>query len=191
MYKYNVSLLLIFLLFHSSIAIAQESVRIVEIKEQFSIWQSIIKKELSGATKIYQYAWGKNYEKTEWQKKEDKSDEKTLSEEISIIRKKKLGYFIQSEKYSFSGDWFVVSEHYYDDSGSILFIFWKMNTFYGGVTVEKRLYFDPKGKIIRNLKSLYKMNTKEKSNESFMDRDVSYKVDINKLPYRKYLTELP
>ena len=36
-----------------------------------------------------------------------------------------------------------------------------MNTFYGSATVERRLYYDRKGKNIRTLKDEYKLGTKE------------------------------
>ena len=63
-----------------------------------------------------------------------------------------------------------------------------MNTFYADepLTVEKRLYFDSNGSIIRELKSVYKMNTKEKIDVSFMDQEVLYVLTLNDLVFYNY-----
>ena len=98
-----------------------------------------------------------------------------------IIEKENLGYFLYTDNYSFSGDWYVAVDYYFDTKGKLYFIFWRMNSFYAEkpVTVEKRLYFDQEGEKIRDLVAVYKMNTKEKTDVSFMDKDVDYKMDIS------------
>jgi hypothetical protein len=162
--------------------------RINEIKARFAEWQPIIEVELKKSPVVYLYAWGENYANEEWTTREVKSDEKTLSETHAVIRNK-TGSFVYSQIYSFSGDWFIVSESYYDKNGKLFFIFWSMNTFQAEepATVEKRLYFDENKKMIKSLQSVYKMNTKEKIDISFMDRDVIYKTGFKDLAFDKYL----
>jgi hypothetical protein len=166
----------------------QSEDKINEIKARFAEWQPIVKVELEEAPVVYLYAWGENYANEEWTTQEIKSDEKTLSETHAVIRNK-TGSFVYSQIHSFSGDWFTVSENYYDKSGKLFFVFWSMNTFHAEepVTVEKRLYFDETGKAIKSLQNVYKMNTKEKTDVSFMDQDVAYKTDFEDLPFKKYL----
>lgn len=167
---------------------AGEPKRIEEIQARFSTWQSIIKIEQKNAAVIYRYAWGNNFEKEEWSRKLIKSDEKRLAEKITLI-KNKTGSWVYKEDFSLSGDWVIASEHYYDEEGKLFFVFWKMNTFQAEepVTVEKRLYFDKRGSIVRNLVAVYKMNTKQETKVSFMDRDVAYETSFSKQDFLKHL----
>jgi hypothetical protein len=167
---------------------AGESKRIEEIQARFSTWQPIIKSEQKSAAVIYRYAWGHNFEKEEWSSKPIKSDEKRLAEKVALI-KNKIGSWVYKENSSFSGDWIIASEHYYDEEGKLFFVFWKMNTFQAEepVTVEKRLYFDKQGKVVRNLVAVYKMNTKQETKASFMDREVAYETSFSKQDFLKHL----
>lgn len=63
-----------------------------------------------------------------------------------------------------------------------------MNTFYAEIalTVEKRLYFNNAGRLLREIKSVYKMNTQEKVDLSFMDKPVDYKLNLSELEVYKY-----
>ena len=51
------------------------------------------------------------------------------------------------------------------------------------LTVEKRLYFNADGELIKELQSTYKMNSKEKSTASFADREVAYNLQLNKMEF--------
>lgn len=166
---------------------AGESKRIEEIQTRFSTWQPIIKSEQKNAAVAYRYAWGNNFEKEEWSLKLIKSDEKRLAEKVTLI-KNKIGSWVQKEDFSFSGDWVIASEHYYDEEGKLFFVFWKMNTFQAEepVTVEKRLYFDKGGKVVRNLVAVYKINTKQETKASFMDREVDYETYFSKQDFLKH-----
>jgi len=167
---------------------AGEPKRIEEIQTRFSIWQPLIKSEQKNAAVVYRYAWGNNFEKEEWSTTLIKSDEKRLAEKVTLI-KHKTGSWVQKEDFSFSGDWVIASEHYYDEEGKLFFVFWKMNTFQAEepVTVEKRLYFDKQGKVVRNLVAVYKLNTQQETKASFMDRDVAYETSFSKQDFLKHL----
>jgi hypothetical protein len=164
------------------------SKRIEDIQARFSTWQPIIKSEQKNAAAIYRYAWGKNFEKEEWSPTQIKSDEKRLAEKVTLI-KNKIGSWVYKEDLSFSGDWIIASEHYYDEEGKLFFVFWRMNTFQAEepATVEKRLYFDKQGNVVRNLVAVYKMNTKQEIKASFMDRPVSYETSFSKQDFLKHL----
>ncbi len=161
---------------------------IQKIKKGFAQWQPIINKELSDAKVLYHYTWGKYLKKNKWSSSEIKSDQKILVNKIKYLRNKS-GHFIYSENYSISGDWFINSETYYDNKNRLYFVFWNMNTFQAEtpLSVERRLYFDEEGYIIRNLEQKYKMNTKEKSDSHFSDRKVQYETKIENLKFFKYL----
>jgi hypothetical protein len=107
-------------------------------------------------------------------------DTLTLSEMSLILDKENLGSFLYTEKFSLAGDWFVAIDYYFDNKGKLYFIFWRMNSFHAEepVTVEKRLYFDQHGEKIRDLISVFKMNTNEKKDISYLDMEVEYKMDI-------------
>jgi hypothetical protein len=185
-------LLLTVAILFPALCFSDDSQRIAEIKEVFSQWQPIIQSKTKERFVIYRYASGANYERQEWSRKELKSDDKALSDKYTILRKGN-GAYVNREQYSFSGDWFVLSEHYYDKNGKILFVFWKMNTFQADepATIEKRLYFADNGKVIRNLKEVYKLNTNQKQNASFMDHDVEYSTDFKSLEFFDQLPKHP
>ncbi|MDD2565187.1 MAG: hypothetical protein PHU27_13320, partial [Salinivirgaceae bacterium] len=131
---------------------------------------------------------GENYQFDKWTDKELDDDTLTLSEAVSIIQEKALGFFVYVDTYSFSGDWYVATAYYYDKDEKLYFVFWRMNTFYAEepLTVEKRLYFDSQGQLIRDLKSVYKMNTKEKIDIEFMDREVNYDLTLSDMDFYKH-----
>jgi len=167
---------------------AGDSKRIEEIQARFSTWQPVIKNEQKNAAVIYHYAWGNNFENEEWSTKQIKSAEKRLAEKVTLI-KDRIGSWVYKEDFSFSGDWVITSEHYYDEEGKLFFVFWRMNTFQAEepATVEKRLYFDKQGNIVRNREAVYRINTKQEIKASFMDRPVSYEVSFSKQEFLKHL----
>ena len=167
---------------------SQEDSIIKEIRAKFQKWQPIINKEFADCEKYYNYAWGENYQFDKWFDNKIDNDSLTLSEAVSIIDKKDLGYFVYVDNYSFSGDWYIAVDYYYNKGGQLYFIYWRLNTFYAEepLTVEKRLYFDNSGKLIQDLKSVYKMNTKEKIDIDFMDREIDYKLILTDMDFYKY-----
>ncbi len=187
----RLSLIVVAFLF-PTLCYPDDASRIAEIKTVFAEWQPIIKSEVKDRFVIYRYASGENYERREWSRRELKTDKKALSDKFTILQRSK-GAYVHHEQYSFSGDWFVVSEHYYDKNGKLLFVFWKMNTFQAEepATIEKRLYFSESGNIIRSMKDVYKLNTKQKQNVSFMDHEVDYSANFKSLAFYEQLPKRP
>ncbi len=185
-------LLLVAVLLFPALCYSDDAQRIAEIKTIFSEWQPFIKSEAKSRFVLFRYASGANYEKREWSRRELKTGDKALSDKFTILQRDK-GSYVNHEQYSFSGDWFVVSEHLYDKNGKLLFVFWKMNTFQAEepATIEKRLYFAQNGNVIRSLKEVYKLNTKQKRNVSFMDHEVEYSTDFKLLPFYEQLPKHP
>lgn len=180
---------IIFLFIFSS-SFAQEDSTIVEIRKNFKSWQPLIDSEIENCQRFYKYCWGQNYQFIEWYDSQNQPDSLTLHTMSLILEKENLGYFLYTDKFSLSGDWSIAVDYYFDIKGKLYFIFWRMNSFYAEipVTVEKRLYFDNKGEKIRDLVSVYKMNTKEKTEVSYMDKDVEYKMDIKEFEVYNYWT---
>ncbi len=58
-----------------------------------------------------------------------------------------------------SGDWMKTTEFYFYETGNTAFVFSSLQTFAGNVRVERRIYLDPAGKIIRELKSVFDLST--------------------------------
>ena len=164
---------------------AQENGVIIQIRKNFQTWQPIIKSKLNSSTQFFHYAWGKNYQEDAWYTNEQASEDKFLFQKTYIIENPNLGTFVYYDNYSISGDWYTSIDYYFDANNKLYFVFWRMNTFQADepLTVEKRLYFNTEGKLIRNLKSIYKMNTKEKSTAGFADREVEYELQLKKMGF--------
>jgi hypothetical protein len=158
------------------------------ISRNFQNWQPIIEKKLNSSEKYFNYVWGDNYQFNKWSPNKLKLDSSILSETVSIIENKDLGYFIYVDCFSFSGDWYIAIDYYYNKKKQLYFIFWRMNTFIAEepLTVEKRLYFDNNQQKIKELVAVYKMNTKEKVDLNFMDREVEYKLTLTEMDFYKY-----
>ena len=177
---------LIGLLF-SNLGFAQEDSIILEIRRDFQKWQPIIEREFDSCTRYYNYAWGENFQYDKWFNEIQDNDGLATEKIVSIIEKEDLGYFVYIDYYSFSGDWYIAVDHYYNVEEQLYFIFWAMNTFYAeeSVSVEKRLYFNYEGELIHELQSVYKMNTKEKIDIDFMDIEVEYELNLSDMDFYK------
>ncbi len=167
---------------------SQEDSTIREIKTNFQKWHPIIDNEIEICPKFFNYAWGENYQFDKWYNKNQNIDGLNLAEAVSIIERKDLGYFVRAENPSFSGDWHIVTDYYFNKEQQLSFIYWRMNTFQAEepLTIEKRLYFNLNGEIIRNINSVFKMNTKEPIEINFMDREVVYKLTLREMDFYKY-----
>ena len=184
----KIILTIVFKLIIFATGFAQEDSIITKIRDDFQKWQPIIDNGIDNCDKLYKYAWGENYQFDKWTYKNLSDDTLTLSEAVSIIEQKDLGFFVYVDTYSFSGDWYVATDYFYDKDAQLYFVFWRMNTFYAEepLTVEKRLYFDRQGQLIRDLKSVFKMNTKEKIDIDFMDREVDYDLILSDMDFYKH-----
>ncbi|HET8859591.1 hypothetical protein [Marivirga sp.] len=165
--------------------LAQEDKSINKIREDFKKWQPIIDRELKGATELFHYVWGDNYQNEKWYDTECDDEDKFLYQKVKILEKSNLGTFVLANFNTISGDWSIKIEYYFDSNDKLYFIYWKMNTFQADepLTVEKRFYFNSNGKVLKKLQSTYKLNTKEESNAGFMNREVDYKLQLNKMDF--------
>ncbi|MGK7394434.1 MAG: hypothetical protein ACNS62_07665 [Candidatus Cyclobacteriaceae bacterium M3_2C_046] len=151
-----------------------KDVMLNQIEQEVQYWKSVIDQKLPQCTKFYNYAWGANYEHQQLVTYPVNEDTVMLSEMISIIPSEERGFFVQKENYSFSGDWFILADYYYDQDKLLYYIFWRMNTFYAEkpITVEKKMYFSPKGEPLDSSCQVYRMNTRDTINVNFMDQEV-------------------
>ena len=198
------ALTFLFLVGSSSVVFADDShdAVIKEIRFLFSKWQPILKNLQKGGVK--------------------KSKTLNLEEERILFIESHFGYFINWEVDYQSGDHFLSGDHYYNKKGELYFVFFRFQSFHGlnpkyfaldgttipsaeadptislqiPVTVERRLYFDQTGKIIRELESVYHMNTKEKTHRGYIFSDehkknMSYSYHLNELEFYKLLEDSP
>lgn len=189
MKKYILTLVFEIIIF--STGFSQTDSIITKIKDDFQKWQPIIDKDFDSCDKLYNYAWGVNYQFDKWIDKKLNDDTLTLSKSVSIIEQKDLGFYVNVDTHSFSGDWHVATDYYYNKKEQLYFVFWRMNTFYAEepLTVEKRLYFDSQGQLIRDLKSVFKMNTEEEIDMDFMDKEVYYQLTLSDMDFYSYWIE--
>ncbi len=168
--------------------ISQTKTEIKIIKHNFKAWQPIIKTKIDSCDKLYNYSWGNNYQFSKWTYENSTDESFILTEAISIIKNNKLGFYVKNEIYSLSGDWFISADFYFDKNQKLYFIFWKMNSFQAEqpVTIEKRLYFNKNGELIKNLKSVYKINTKKEINVSYRDIEVDYHINLKDMDFYNY-----
>ncbi|MEP0043287.1 MAG: hypothetical protein ABJE80_10600 [Reichenbachiella sp.] len=179
------SILLLIFFLNCLMGRTQENPEILQIRENFQIWQPIIESELNGSTQLFHYAWGESYQEDEWYTNEQASEGKFLFQKVRLIEKSNLGTFVYYDNYSMSGDWYIAVDYYFDTNDKLYFVYWRMNTYQADepLTIEKRLYFNSEGELIRNLKSTYKMNTKDGSTAGFADRDIEYELQLNKMDF--------
>ena len=189
----------LFLLLLESSTFAQDTPEIIKIREQFQSWQKILSKEkIAKGKKFFQISVGKNFSKAEWiAKLEDERD--FIWSEVTFIRDEKLGSMFYIDETSPSGDWVDTAEHYYWPTGELFFVYWRLNTFHSldstltktrPITIERRLYFNRKGEMIKFLESIYEINTKIKvTDPNYMPHDVTYWKNIKELPFYNLLKE--
>jgi len=187
--KLFVSTFLLLLL--GSSAFAQDTPEIIKIREQFQSWQKILNKEtISKGKNFYFVSFGRNYREAIWFTVLDESGDYFVWQTITLIKDDKLGLMFYSEESSPSRDWAGFSEHYYWPTGKLFFVYCKWNTFLAdeASTIERRLYFNNDGKLIRFLESVYKLGTREKIPEpNYMPFDVIYWKNIKELPFYNLL----
>ena len=181
--KYKFAFCLVFLF---SLSYGQDSLRIQQIRDKFDSWQKILDDIDTTAQVVYNVFYGKNYNKNEWTNDPAKVKKGFIGNEATIVKNEDLGIMFILRENTPSGDWSIYSENYYDKSGKLYFVFRALNTFQAlePLTVEKRLYFNEKGDLIKSLENIYKMNTKEKVlNPDYMKRAIKYWLDLKELPF--------
>ncbi len=196
-----VSIFLFVLLIESSLA-SQDNQEILKIREQYKSWQKVLNKEtISRGKHFFEIFLGGYSRQTKWVTKIDENDKKNdnffLCSQVTLIKDDKLGTMFYISETSPSGDWEDVAEHYYWPSGELFFVYWKLNTFVSldsqkceeqPLTIERRLYFNKAGEIIKSSESIYEMNTKKKIvNPNYMPHAVNYWSVIRALPFYNLL----
>ncbi len=176
---------------------AQDSPEILKIREQYQSWQNILNKEaIAKGKKSFEISVGSNFKKAEWIAKL-KNERDFIWSEVTFIEDNKLGSMFYIYETSPSGDWADSAEHYYWPTGELFFVYWRLNTFHSldptltktrPITIERRLYFNKKGEMIKFLETIYEINTKIKvTNPNYMPHEVTYWKNIKVLPFYNLL----
>lgn len=168
-----IHLITLFLLIQCHSVLGQDDRKILKIRNEFNEWQSRL--ENNKVTPKFYYHWirSDNDENGTWTPFEP-GDSVTVIEVARVFSQPGLGHLVKLNTNSISGDWFIKTENYFDSNGDLFFIFWSMNTFQADVpvTVEKRLYFDGRNGLMKELKTVYKMNSRDVVEVRFADREV-------------------
>lgn len=72
-----------------------------------------------------------------------------------------------------SGDWSQYTEHCFREDGSLAFVYAELQTSYGNVRLEDRLYFDRVGAQIRSIRRIYDLDSGKRlpdDTDNFTDR---------------------
>ncbi len=167
-----------------------EDKQILEIRHQFKRWQQALERGDISSQKLYHVYYGDNYEEDEWVDSTRAIKGRFVGEEVTDYMDYKLGISLKVIENSPSGDWSIRSEHYYWPSKKLFFVFWAMNTFQADepVTVERRLYFNLEGEVIRRLESVYKMNSRVQIEEpNYFDQKAMYWPEVDSIPFKNLL----
>jgi hypothetical protein len=177
---------------------AQDPQNILEIRKQYDRWQNFLKNEKYDTKKYFEIYSGEEYQEHEWvdnfKKYQDKYEgiDYFITTELTLINDKKIGVMFSTYETSPSGDWHVYSEHYYWPSGELFFTLWRMVTSSSihytdtgePLTIERRLYFNKKGEIIRKLESTYgSQSKKELKNQQYLDREIKHWLTTKDFPF--------
>jgi hypothetical protein len=87
-----------------------------------------------------------------------------------------------------SGDWAHLITYYFRDDGSLSKISAQLNTFYGNLSIIRQLYFDKRGKLLKNTRQYVDLKTKRvKKPSEFFDHSVPVYRNVQALPFHKLL----
>ncbi|MFB5651099.1 hypothetical protein ACE5IS_10670 [Leptospira wolffii] len=170
------------LLFLSSVAIYSESDEILKIREIYKRAQEFQKSDSSNSIQYVRY-WDEDKKSLyNWERFDKNSQKETdILSFIRIFSKDGKVSSALMEEATPSGDWACTTEYYFYENSKIAFVYSILSTFYGNVRVEKRYYYNDSFRKIRDLKSIYDLQTnkklKDRSND-FMDRKVIVAKDI-------------
>ncbi|WP_125250370.1 hypothetical protein [Leptospira wolffii] len=170
------------LFFLSSVAIYSESDEILKIREIYKRAQEFQKSDSSNSIQYVRY-WDEDKKiLSNWERFDKNSQkENDILSLIRIFSKDDKVSSVLMEENTPSGDWTCTTEYYFYENGKIAFVHSILSTFYGNVRVEKRFYYNDSFRRIRELKSIYDLQTnrelKDRSND-FIDRKVIVAKDI-------------
>ncbi|PKA16404.1 hypothetical protein [Leptospira haakeii] len=169
----NIFVLLLFLFSFSAYS---ESSEILRIREVYKSAQEFQKTNSNNSIEYVKY-WDEDKKSlSNWERldKNSKKDNDVLSF-LRLFKEQDKISSILIEETTPSGDWVHTTEYYFYENHKMAFIFSILSTFYGNVRVEKRLYFDNSFRKIRELKSVYDLQTNKELKDrdgDFMDRKV-------------------
>ncbi len=159
MKKYNTIIFIMFFLFISSGSVFCESKDILEIRKLFNEAENLQKETTNYLTLVEIFEGEGSVSNWTVEKKDDNFDS-VMSRCIIFFDKGRV-FSVSMFETSPSGDWVKYTNYYFYENGNTAFIYATLNTFYGSVTVERRLYYDKNMKNIKELKDEYKLGTKE------------------------------
>ena len=179
-------ILLLALLFSDCLS-GGEDKQILEIRNQFKRWQQVLTQGDVVSQKLYHVYFGDYFDEDAWIDSSEAIGDRFVGEEVTVSRHEQLGISLKVKQTSPSGDWHITSEHYYWPSQKLFFVFWAMNTSQADepVTVERRLYFNPEGEVIRRLESVYKMNSRVHVDvRSYAEQKITYWLEVDSIPFK-------
>jgi hypothetical protein len=172
----------------ASTIIAHESAGIQRLRDQYKAWQEILDKQtIAKGKRAFHVYSGENYRTDKWVSEvRGKSGDYFIGEEVNLINHDKLGVMFYMSETSPSGDWNIAAEHYFQPSGRLFCVVWKLNTFQAlePLTIEKCLFFDEDGKLLQDLEHAFKLSTRDKvDSPNYMSRSVTYWKSIRDVPF--------
>lgn len=150
-----------------------------------NIYEKEIRASFKSNLRVYNYCSGENYQVSKYSISSDSDGEAFLRQMIVPMWFPKLGYYVYRELYTPSGDWFLIQHDYYNMDGKLRLSVWNINTFYASepASIEKRVYLDSQGVVLRQTVQIYKMNTDTPLETDFMDQDIELIRSIQDLPF--------
>lgn len=143
-------------------------------------WQLLFSEMLQSEKTYYKFLFRENDKNIYWSSTEIHDNSLILIQKITYIKNVKLGYFIYSENFTVSGDWYIVQNDYYSLEGNLICTKWEMDTCKADfpITVYKKIYFN-NGTVYSQYSYIYKFNTQDIVSIKFQDVDVNYRLKIN------------
>lgn len=181
-----IRIIALFLLIQWHSVLAQDDRKILEIRTAFNEWQTWLE-DTKIEPKVYYHSIAENNDPTGIWTTFQPGDSVTVTEVAHVFSRPHGGHLVKVNTNSISGDWVIKTENYYHGNGDLFFIFWTMNTFQADipVIVEKRLYFDGRTRLIKQLQTVYEMNTKKVVDAGFADREVTIWSTLNDIGFLK------
>ncbi|MBW0435447.1 hypothetical protein HGB47_17705 [Leptospira yasudae] len=166
----KITISLLFLMFAT---VHSETNGILRIRKIYESAQKFRKTNLFNSI---QYWDEKNNDLSDWEKVDRNSTyENDILRFLQIHKNHGRVILILLEEATPSGDWVFTVEYYFYGNNKLAFVHSILSTFHGFVRVEKRIYSDEDFRKIKELKSIYDLQTNKKleSNKNeFLDHKV-------------------
>lgn len=153
-----------------------ESKEILKIREIYKNAQDFQKENMDNAIQYFQYLDESEKGVSDWIKLDKNAkNENNLVNVLRIFKNRNRITSILLEEGTPTGDWVHTTEYYFYENQKTAFIFSNLSTFHGNAKIERRFYFDENFRKIRELKSIYDLQTNKERNKNdtdFLDRKV-------------------